>query len=83
MRWALDWDLEEASQCNGCGQPLAESTDQRFRQAYLATEIHCFACETAEGTQRSIAKENDGHLPAGSRWRPVIRDDWIDPRHDP
>ncbi|MGW4803007.1 hypothetical protein [Kitasatospora sp. NPDC004272] len=45
--WAMALLEVEAETCKGCGQPLAESTDQALEEAYTAEVIRCHACTTA------------------------------------
>lgn len=83
MRFGLDWDLDQATACPGCGQPLAESTDPKWHQAYVAEPVDCHCCATTEREQRAHMAETDGKPLPGRRYRSRVRDGWQDPRMTP
>jgi hypothetical protein len=67
-RAALEWQSAETGKCNGCGQPLDESTKKENSYAYRAEAIRCHGCYAIHAAESAKAKKPPQET-AGERWR--------------
>jgi hypothetical protein len=66
---ALEWQAEKRSLCPGCRQPLDETTNaDNDRQAYVAEDVLCQACQVIQWRRESLTDDNPGGAAARHIW---------------